>query len=239
MRILALDTATRATVAALCGDDLAGPVERRDDPPEGTRPRHATRLLELTMAALEVGRTGWEQVDRIAVGIGPGTFTGLRIGIATARALAEARGLPLFGVSTLRSLALRAAAPAGGTEAVAAVIDARRRELFAAVWPAATVADPLAEPLLAPAVWAPAALGEALSALQVSIQAVGDGAVPSRELLEQCGAVVPPDTSELHRVSAVGHCRLAAAMVSGAAGEVSPAYLRLPDAEINRRLSSP
>lgn len=234
MRILALDTATRATVAASCSDGRGG-VERRDDPPPGERPRHATRLLELAAAALQADGADWERVDRIAVGIGPGTFTGLRIGIATARGLAASRGIPLLGVSTLHSLALCAAAAAPDADAVAAVIDARRRELFAAVWPVGSVADRDAEPLLAPAVWGPGALGDALGGLNVRIQAVGDGAIASRELLEHRGAVVPPDPSELHRVSALGHCRLAAAMAPGDAGAVRPAYLRLPDAEINRR----
>src|SRR4051794_14847305 len=129
MIVVALDTATPSTVAGvlLPGGDV---VERRDDPPPGTRPRHAERLLALAEEALEAARTGWTEVDRIAVGVGPGGFTGLRIGIATARALAQAHDTPLVGVSTLRALADEA----GGR--VAAVIDARRGEVFAAVWDA-------------------------------------------------------------------------------------------------------
>src|SRR5438270_483131 len=83
--------------------------------------------------------------DRIAVGVGPGTFTGLRIGLATARALAQARSIPLVGISTAASLALGAwaHARAEGCEAVLAVIDARRAEVFAAAWPVSP-ADPTA-----------------------------------------------------------------------------------------------
>jgi len=109
VRILAFDTATPSTTVALC---LPGqePQEVRDDPPAGHRPGHATKLLPLTISLLERAGIGWEAVDRIAVGTGPGTFTGLRIGIATARALAQARGIPLTGVSTLRSVATNALA---------------------------------------------------------------------------------------------------------------------------------
>jgi len=80
------------------------------------------------------GERRWEDIERIAVGTGPGTFTGLRIGIATARALAHARGLPLVGVSTLASLVARATEHRStiAPDAVAAVLDARRAEVFAA-----------------------------------------------------------------------------------------------------------
>ncbi|MGH2948573.1 MAG: tRNA (adenosine(37)-N6)-threonylcarbamoyltransferase complex dimerization subunit type 1 TsaB, partial [Solirubrobacteraceae bacterium] len=98
--ILGLDTATAATAVAVWAQD--GPaVERRDDPPLGQRPAHAARLLPLVEEALEAADTNWDAIERIAVGVGPGGFTGLRLGIATARALAQARDLPLAGVSSL------------------------------------------------------------------------------------------------------------------------------------------
>ena len=106
MRILGFDTATRATtVAVLDTDSDAEPVQGRDDPPPGVRPRHTTLLLSLIVETLERAQTSWSELDRIAVGVGPGTFTGLRIGVATARALGRAHGLPLVGISTLESLA--------------------------------------------------------------------------------------------------------------------------------------
>ena len=97
MTILAFDTATGATTVALSG---VGDVvyTARDDPRPGERPGHATRLLPLTALVMERAGVGWDGVDRIAVGVGPGTFTGLRIGIATARALARARRIALVGV---------------------------------------------------------------------------------------------------------------------------------------------
>ena len=113
MNVVAFDTATRATTVALSG---VGNVvyTARDDPKPGERPGHATRLLPLTAMVLERAGVGWDEVDRIAVGVGPGTFTGLRIGVASARALARARSIPLVGVSTLQSLAL--AGPGCGVE---------------------------------------------------------------------------------------------------------------------------
>ena len=110
-------------------------VEARDEPEEGSRGAHASRLLVLLEQALADGGVGWDAVDRIAIGVGPGGFTGLRIGIATARALAQARGLPLVPVSSLAALAARRRRRRG---AVAAVIDARRGEVFAAAWDGAS-----------------------------------------------------------------------------------------------------
>jgi tRNA threonylcarbamoyladenosine biosynthesis protein TsaB len=91
LRILGLDTATRATAVAMWDSDGDAPTtEGRDDPSPGVRPHHTTRLMELIVEVLERSGTPWAKIDRIAVGVGPGTFTGLRIGIATARALGRA-----------------------------------------------------------------------------------------------------------------------------------------------------
>jgi tRNA threonylcarbamoyladenosine biosynthesis protein TsaB len=238
LRILALDTATRATVAALCdlpGTDLE--LERRDDPVAGARPGHARRLLELTVELLEQSGGGWELVERIAVGTGPGTFTGLRIGIATARGLARAREIPLVGVSTLESLALGAQAAAAEMELdrVYAVLDARRGEVFAASWEREDGDPAAARQLSAPVAIAPERLAAELAELGRSVLAIGDGAIEFRQALERSGAVVPEDGSGLHRVSAINHCRLAVSAAVPAPVDVRPAYLRLPDAEIARR----
>ena len=244
MRILALDTATRATSVAVTDD---GPprreLEARDDPPPGVRPRHATRLLALTADVLGQAGVGWADIDLIVVGVGPGTFTGLRIGVATARALAAARGIPLTGTSTLHSLALNAsrdAAGGDGIEAVVAVLDARRGEVFAAGWRRDEVArtGPAAAPLLAPGVHAPQALAALVAGLRETPMAIGDGALAFRAVLQRSGAQVPEDHSELHRVSAINHCKLARTLPGGAPETVLPHYLRLPDAEIARRAAS-
>ncbi len=239
MTVLAFDTATPATAVALCDDSRGLVLEARDDPPRGVRPRHATRLLPLIDELL--GRfaraagvpASLAAVDSLAVGTGPGTFTGLRIGIATARALARARKIPLAGVSTLRSLALNASCTEASADVVVAVLDARRGEVFAAAWEAAAVAA--GEPLLAPAALAPERLAEIVSGLGRGVQAMGDGAVEFRGILEHSGITIPGDESALHRVSAINHCRLAGTAPATPPDRIEPEYLRIPDAEITRR----
>ncbi len=239
MKVLGFDTATRATTVALVDTDSTEVVERRDDPPAGARPRHTTRLLALVVDVLGAAGAEWSEVDRIAVGVGPGTFTGLRIGVATARALARARGIDLVGVSTLHSLVRGSTAvPAGGAgshDAVMAVIDARRGEVFAAGWAVSDAGRAGAAPLLSPRALAPEALAEAMGSDGRAWLAVGDGAVEFRQALEHAGARIPEPDSGLNRVSAVEHCRLALGLRPEPPEAIQPEYLRLPDAEISLR----
>jgi len=220
--VLAFDTATAATVVGLL--EAGGALtEARHDPPPGGRPEHAQRLLPLVHQVVE----DWDAVARIGVGLGPGSFTGLRIGIATARALAQARGLPLVPVSSLEALALGAAG-ASTPPVIAAVVDARRGEVFAAAWEGSRA-------VLAPAALAPATLAERLRGVEAPVQAVGDGAVRFRQELTRAGVAVPADGSSAHRIGAAALCRL------GAAGEpvdrdgLLPDYRREPDAKPPQR----
>jgi tRNA threonylcarbamoyladenosine biosynthesis protein TsaB len=243
MTILGFDTATPATTVALWDPIRGLALEDRDDPPPGAKPRHTGRLLALIVALLERGAIGWGELERIAVGVGPGTFTGLRIGIATARALGQARAVPLVGISTLESLALGARSVPGQADTVFAVLDARRGEVFAAGWRVQDVGDALvtasearpATPTLAPSALAPEALAEVVPTLAAPSLALGDGAIKFRMVLERSGASVPRDDSQLHRVTAVNHCRLAGNRAVNAPDQIRPAYLRLPDAELTRR----
>jgi tRNA threonylcarbamoyladenosine biosynthesis protein TsaB len=219
--VLGFDTATSSTaVAVLLGDGTA--VERRDDPPPGERPAHAARLLELAEAALAAAGTGWDEVERLAVGIGPGGFTGLRIGIATARALAQGRGLEVVGVGSLDALAAGAREAHAGP--VLAVLDARRGEAFVAAWDAAGAR------LRPPAAVRPENLPGAVASLGADVLAVGDGAVRFRDQLERAGARVPADESPVHRISAVPLCRLGAAGRPADRDALVPDYVRAPDA---------
>ena len=219
MVVVGLDTATPATAAAVLLAD-GRTVERRHDPEAGERPGHAPRLLALIEAALADAGTGWADIGRLAVGVGPGGFTGLRIGIATARGLAQARGIPLVGVGSLEALAAGHAGP------VAAVLDARRGEAFLGAYEDG-------RELLAPAALGPEALQAAVAALPGEPLAVGDGAIAFRAELERAGAVVPRDDDPVHRVSAAAVCRLGAdpARAPVDRDALLPDYRREPDAK--------
>lgn len=224
MIVLAIDTATPATVVALATP--SGEVlEARDRPSgEGARPSHATALLGLAEELLAAAGCGWSDVDRIAVGVGPGGFTGLRIGISTARALAQAHGIPITGVSSLRALALGAAGAADGAGVLAA-IDARRGEAFAAAWSHA------GDPLIAPGAYGPASLAAAIGTMARAPLAVGDGALRYAGELREAGAEVPDAASPLHALSGAALCRLGARSEELDRDLIVPDYRREPDAK--------
>jgi tRNA threonylcarbamoyladenosine biosynthesis protein TsaB len=201
------------------------------------------RLMPLIAELLDEAECSWQDVERIAVGRGPGTFTGLRIGVTTARALARSLACPLVGVSSLQSLALnvsQATAQHADANTVLAVLDARRGEAFAAAWrvqrAGSSSPEPvLGEPLLSERAITPADLAASIAQLGQHPLALGEGAVEFREILEPAGALIPEDASDLHLVTAANHCHLAAGAPGMAPDDVHPEYLRLPDAEIARR----
>ena len=216
MNVLGLDTATPSTAVALLAGSEA--IELRDDPVPGSRGEHTERVLVLADAALSRAGLDWPAIDLIGVGTGPGGYTGLRIGIATARGLARAIGAQLTGVCTLRALAQ----PLAGVVTLA-LIDGRRGELFAGAYK-----DDVE--VIAPHVIRPAELPAVLARIgQVPLWAVGDGAIASRSELAMLDVEIPEDASQLHRVSAAAICMLARRDPDAA---VEPLYLRRPDAEL-------
>jgi tRNA threonylcarbamoyladenosine biosynthesis protein TsaB len=223
MAVVGFDTATADTaVCATRGgevlhEELLGPA------PDGG-PRHSTALLvEVERAAAAAG--GWDRVGRLAVGLGPGSFVGIRIGVATARGLAASMGLPAAGVCTLDALGLALGEPAGSERSRLAVIDARRGEVFAALY--APTGERLWEPLVA----APAELAERVAELPATPLAAGSGAVRFRDELESRGVDVAEDADPVHRVAARHVCALAKAAPDGGDDRLEPIYLRAPDAE--------
>jgi tRNA threonylcarbamoyladenosine biosynthesis protein TsaB len=220
--IVGFDTATDDTaVAALRGEEVVheSSVQRT----ENGRPAHATRLLGEVEAAVDA-LGGWESVERIGVGVGPGSFTGLRIGIATAQALAKAEGLELVGVGSLDALA-RGAFAHGGEQDVLAAIDARRNELFSALF------APGGERLSEPAVEVQEELVSRFSQLPSATLAVGSGALRFRDELRKAGIEVPADDDPVHRISAAQTCAIGAGLDASGEPAVEPLYLRRPDAE--------
>jgi tRNA threonylcarbamoyladenosine biosynthesis protein TsaB len=194
MLTLAFDTATDVATSALVRDgDLLG--ERSS--------RAVTVLADADELLREAGQAPAD-LDLLVVGVGPGSFTGVRIGLAGARGLALALDLPVAGVSTLEALA-------AGAPGAVPVIDARRREIFTLV----------------------GGKPRCLTPTELEIEAgrnyVGDGARRYRNVIESGGGVVPPDRSELHVPRARFHAQLA--RMGGPAELVEPVYLRVPDAE--------
>jgi tRNA threonylcarbamoyladenosine biosynthesis protein TsaB len=247
--VLGFDTATQSTAVALRLDD-ASTLRARDDPAADAHPGHATRLLMMADELLAQAGLSWDSLDRIAVGLGPGRFTGLRVGIATARGLAQSRSLELVGVSSLRALAHAAARDGTDGRGVLAVIDARRGEAFAAAWPAAELAceeqtgDQAAEDreIVFPRALKPADLDRIVALIDQSggspqqrWLAVGDGAVHFRGRLEAAGVEVPQDGSLVHLLDAGSICELGArAAAVQSPEEVLPDYRRMPDAALAR-----
>jgi tRNA threonylcarbamoyladenosine biosynthesis protein TsaB len=233
MIVLGFDTATPATAVGLMLAD--GSVrEERDDPAAGERPGHSTRLLALAHDLLADVDLDWRDVERIAVGVGPGTFTGLRIGVATAQGLAQSSGAGLVGVSSLRALAEGVGSE---PENVLAVIDARRGEVFVAAY-SARDATGMRKRLLPPSALAPERLGEALSAAGGGGHggwiAVGDGVLRYPEALAGLDVTLPDAASALHLVSGRAICELGAQGREEGLGLV-PDYGRRPDAELAPR----
>jgi tRNA threonylcarbamoyladenosine biosynthesis protein TsaB len=217
--LLGIDTSTPAASACvLRGDGQAFEVAPR---PERLQrpPAHAAELMPAVADAMERAGVDWTDLDAIAVGVGPGTFTGLRIGIATARALATAAGLPLRRVSSLAALA------AGIDNLVRLpLIDARRGEVFAALYEGDREFWP-------PMVTRPEDLIEQLGNAGVTPLAAGDGSIRLRGMLEDAGIPVEPDDSVAHVVSALCICRLGAEAQDESPEAVLPEYLREPDAK--------
>jgi tRNA threonylcarbamoyladenosine biosynthesis protein TsaB len=192
--ILAFDTATDIATIALV----------RDGEVLGERVSRAVKLLDDADAIMVEARAEPNDVDGIAVGTGPGSYTGLRMGLVTARVLSLSLGAPVAGVSTLDALA-------AGAPGAQPVIDARRSEVFTLVegQPVCVSSDELT---VAP--------GQTY---------VGDGAVRYRSIIEDRSGVVPPDEDPVHIAWARHHAALANDF--GPAELAEPIYLRVPDAE--------
>lgn len=222
--ILGFDSATAdTTVAVLAGGEVLS--ESTEGPGADGRPAAGRVLLAMIDDAVRaIG--GWDRVATIAVGHGPGSFTGLRIAVSTARALSQARRIPVAGVDSTAALAigLRDLAPAAAARI--GIVDARRGEVFAAIDRGEGAAEPV--------VCAPEDLAKALDGGIEGAWAAGDGAVRFRAGIEALGCTVPADGDPANRMSAARICELAAKMEPGAArfpAGVTPRYMRRPDAE--------
>ena len=220
--VLALDTTTRAGSVALVRDREVL-VEQAGDP----RLTHGQRLPRDLMRALEAARIALADIDLLAVAAGPGSFTGLRVGIATLQGLAMAAGRRIVPVSALDALARGAR---NGRDRVAAWMDAQRGEVFAALYGPddSRLVEPSAERPDATLVRWPAAPASD------TVRFIGDGALRYRDVIQRLW----PSSTLLEPVPPL------AALVGAIAAEaperavlphaVVPIYIRRSDAEIAR-----
>ncbi len=207
-------------------------VARADD--EGVRAvvwvrgerRHAETLAPAIGHVLEQGQASLADVDTVALDVGPGLFTGLRVGVATAQGLAQGLGIGVLGVTSVAVLA-REVFDAGWRGQVAAVVDARRKEVFAARYAAPT------EEIEPPARRTPAELAASLVAAgEDDLVVVGTGAQRSPELF------APLHVAAISAPSPAALVALAAGRLRGGEkpippGLLRPMYLREADARIN------
>jgi tRNA threonylcarbamoyladenosine biosynthesis protein TsaB len=220
----ALDTATASPSLALVRDERATAELWL-----GPEPGSGRRVLEAAHGLLTAAGRSVREIDAVVVGVGPGGFTGLRIGIATALGLGQALGVPVTGASSLEALALGIAEVLPQGAVVVPVLDARRRELFAAAYRSAPDGD--LEELLGPAALAPADLARAVSGLGDDVWLAGEGVQVAGEALEGANMKRLPPGAAAHRIRAAALARRVAA---GAGLPARPVYARLPDAEVNR-----
>jgi tRNA threonylcarbamoyladenosine biosynthesis protein TsaB len=214
MLILALDASTPVTTVALA--DGRGVLAEVSVTARGA----SEALLPAVHATLDLAGEELASLERVLVGVGPGTFTGIRIAAATARALSAGTGVALSKNSTLAALAAPALSCSGD---VLAVLDAKRGQVFARRFsehgPTTDIYCVRPEEL----------------AVEGGPFVVGDGTVRYREALSGLGRI-PPDGSPLHRVTAAGHL-LSADLEPVSPEDLVPIYVREPDAEVRRDLN--
>jgi N6-L-threonylcarbamoyladenine synthase len=235
MLVLAFDTSTLTGAAGWIRAAAEAPVVRIEAGAESeltAAPGHAETLVPRIEEVLGSGGHGLEDVELVVFGRGPGSFTGLRIGLATAKGLALARGVPIVGLSSLEGLALSA----GVDGLVATVVDARRSEIFAAVYEVVKRdGRPTARPVVAEQVLRPSDFSELIAdaALAGELYLAGDGVARYPDELATHGTPLP------ERAAAPSARRMAAAglerFLSQGADDpvtVEPVYLREPDARL-------
>ncbi len=228
MLCLALDTTT-----AVCSVALGDEERLLGEYLLNIKKTHSQRLMPLIISLMEDSNTRRDQLEGIFVAVGPGSFTGIRIGLATARGLAQALELPLVGVNTLQALA---GACVFAPTLICPLLDARREQVYTAVYRGG---GPVLEELLPPRAVSLKELGETLLAWGEKVLFLGDN-------LPLCRRVLWPVLGELYQeVSPFLSLNRASLVLQQGfinwreKGPVplyalEPVYLRLPEAE--RRL---
>ena len=214
--ILAIDTALAATSACLLAPGEIEPAWSETVPMQGG---HAEALFPLLDRVVARSPGGFDGITRVAVTIGPGSFTGIRIGVAAGRAIGLACKVPVVGVSTLAALAAPAMA-AGLRPPIVAAIDARHGNVYVQAFGAA--GETLLGPVLLPAAEAARALGGA------SLRLVGSGGPLLAVAAGPLG--ISTDADEASFIVDIGFVARLGALADPARALPRPLYLKAPDA---------
>ncbi|MCF8095846.1 MAG: tRNA (adenosine(37)-N6)-threonylcarbamoyltransferase complex dimerization subunit type 1 TsaB [Desulfobacteraceae bacterium] len=232
MNLLAIDTSAKTCSAALISK---GKVKAEIS--ANFAQTHARHVMELVDALMRTARMEIKEIDAYGVTTGPGSFTGLRIGISTIKGLSLAYGKPAAGVSSLLSLAHPLRAYAG---LVCPVIDARKGEVYAEIY---RFSDTGSKVILPACVCPPGELIGKISDLGESCLFAGSGAVLYMDrIIEGLGgrAFFAPDSAGQIRASTVAELAYQNIIngLSGRASELTPYYIRRSDAERKRAASA-
>lgn len=220
MKLLALDTATRGCSAAVWSDGVV--VARRFE--EMARGQSEALMPMVTAVMAEAGQ-GFAALDLVAATVGPGAFTGLRIGLAAARGMALALAVPCFGVTTLEAVAEGVPAAERESRNVLVALDAKRADVYVQLF------SPALEPLSRPEARLPEDLSQLVTADAVI---AGDAAEPVVEALRAVGidacASSAPGIADAVRVAEIAARRWRPGVTTGMP---EPLYLRPPDVTIS------
>lgn len=228
MNVLALDTCLGAVSAAVCRVDAAG-LDVLAEAYEARTTGHAERLMPIIEETVARSGFGLRDIDRLAVSLGPGSFTGVRIGVAAGRALALATGKPAVGVTSLAAMAHEARQALGdGVKGrlLAVAVDARAGMAYVQLF---EDGSPTRAPMLVTPAEAAAMIGT-----QRSCMVVGSAAAAVADAL-------PGGKIEVALADLQPHARAVAALAAGLVpgGPLRPLYLRRPDAKLQGDKSLP
>lgn len=226
MLILGIESSARAASAALCRDgELLGQYF------QCAGLTHSRTLLPMAEQLLSGTGTALAELDAVAVAAGPGSFTGVRIGVAAVKGLCWAASLPAVGVSTLEAMAWQGLAAAPG-EVVCCCMDARRNQVYNALF---EISDGRPRRLVPDRALSLEELAAELSALGRAAFLLGDGARLCLEGLSARGVACRLAPEPLLNQSAWGVCMAAEGREPQPAEKLLPVYLRLSQAERERQ----
>ncbi|MEP9392294.1 tRNA (adenosine(37)-N6)-threonylcarbamoyltransferase complex dimerization subunit type 1 TsaB [Gordonia sp. VNQ95] len=220
LTVLVIDTATDTVVTGVARCHPTGDVEVLAQRANADGRRHAEILTTLMAQCLDEAGIGRDQIDAVVVGTGPGPFTGLRVGMATGAGFADALGISAYGVCSLDAIARETARAVPAATAVLVATDARRREVYWALY------GPGGHRRVGPEVTAPAHVADLIDGGPAAVDAVGGSA----EHLRLIGWAGSDPVVSVPTVAGLVEAARGDLYADAAPGPLTPLYLRRPDA---------